>query len=149
MQSTIPRSLEDRLDVHLIRVREGVGEDDDILPAVFAMLLEQQKELALAAASTAVSLGAAVNEAAQVSGRQFELVFTRQMELERVASNTAAKLGSVLKAIEGLADMQSATDARLEVLQREVVKRANVALSIQILGVIILVGAIAFLMFRR
>ena len=94
-------------------MRDGVGKDDDVLPAVFAILIE------------------------------------RQQELEAIASNTGTKLASAFKMIEGIADRQTAIDARLESIEREIVKRANIALTVQVLGFIVLVSAIAFLMFRR
>ena len=149
MQPKIPPALEARLQPHLQKMRDGVGGDDDILPTVFATLLERQQELELAVANSTVSLDATVKEVARISGQHFELLLTRQQDLERVASNTAAKIGSVLKAIEVIAERQSTIDARLEALQLEVVKRAKFSLSIQVFGLVVLISAIALLMFRR
>jgi hypothetical protein len=138
MQPKIPPSLEARLQPHLQRVRDGVGGDDDMLPTVFAILLERQQELELATGNSAVNLG-----------RHFELLLMRQKELERVASNTATEVGNVRKAIDAIAERQSAIETRLEVLQSVVIKRATVALTIQVIGLVVLMSAIAFLMFRR
>jgi hypothetical protein len=149
MQPKIPPSLEARLQPHLQRVRDGVGGDDDMLPTVFAILLERQQELELATGNSAVNLDSTVKEVARVSGRHFELLLMRQKELERVASNTATEVGNVRKAIDAIAERQSAIETRLEVLQSVVIKRATVALTIQVIGLVVLMSAIAFLMFRR
>jgi hypothetical protein len=143
MQPKIPPSLEARLQPHLQRVRDGVGGDDDMLPTVFAILLERQQELELATGNSAVNLDSTVKEVARVSERHFELL------LERVASNTATEVGDVRKAIDAIAERQSAIETRLEVLQSVVIKRATVALTIQVIGLVVLMSAIAFLMFRR
>lgn len=113
MQPKISPSLEARLQPHLQKMRDGTGADDDVLPAVFATLIE------------------------------------RQQELEAIGTGTSAKLAIAGKLIAEIADRQSAIDARLKSIERDVVKRANVALAIQVLGFIVLVGAIAFLIFRR
>ena len=178
MQPKIPPSLDARLQPHLQRVRDGTGSDHDILPAVFGLLLEQQHEMSLATAHAITSLAAETNVAAQatkqqlelvraqqqeqeklsaslgaeakedtqVSKQQFELVQTQQQEQEKLAVNNALKLGNALK---GIAEHQAAIDARLGVMEAEIAKRANVALTIQVLGFIVLIGAIAFLLFRR
>ena len=146
MQPTIPPSLDARLQPHLQRVREGMGSDHDILPAVFGLLLEQQHEMSLATAHAITSLGAEAKEATQASKQQLELVQTQQQEQEKLAVNNAVKLSNALK---GIAEHQAAIDARLDVMEAEIAKRANVALTIQVLGFIVLIGAIAFLLFRR
>ena len=178
MQPKIPPSLDARLQPHLQRVRDGIGSDHDILPAVFGLLLEQQNEMALAAAHAATSLAAETNEAAQAakqelalirgqqqeqeklstrlggeakdvaqaSKQQLELVHTQQREQEKLAVNNSVKFNSALK---GIAEYQATIDARLEALKAEMAKRANVALAVQVLGFIVLIGAIAFLLFRR
>lgn len=146
MQPTIPPSLDARLQPHLQRVRDGMGSDHDILPAVFGLLLEQQHEMSLATAHAITSLAAETNGAAQASKQQLELVQTQQQEQEKLAVNNAVKLSNALK---GIAEHQAAIDARLDVMEAEIAKRANVALTIQVLGFIVLIGAIAFLLFRR
>ena len=146
MQPTIPPSLDARLQPHLQRVRDGMGSDHDILPAVFGLLLEQQHEMSLATAHAITSLAAETNDAAQASRQQLELVQTQQQEQEKLAVNSAVKLSNALK---GIAEHQAAIDARLDVMEAEIAKRANVALTIQVLGFIVLIGAIAFLLFRR
>ena len=178
MQPNIPPSLDARLQPHLQRVRDGIGNDDDILPAVFGLLLEQQHELALATANAVSSLAADANgvaqftrqqlelvraqqleqeklsanlgveakEVAQASKQQLELVHTQQQEQEKLAVNNALKLNNALK---GIAEYQAVIGARLEVLEAEMAKRAIVALTIQVLGFIVLIGSIAFLLFRR
>ena len=146
MQPKIPPSLDARLQPHLQRVRDGTGSDHDILPAVFGLLLEQQHEMALAAAHAATSLAAETSGAAEASKQQLELIHTQQREQEKLAVNNAVKFNSALK---GIAEYQATIDARLEALKAEMAKRAIVALAVQVLGFIVLIGAIAFLLFRR
>ena len=178
MQPKIPPFLDARLQPHLQRVRDGMGSDHDILPAVFGLLLEQQHEMSLATAHAvaslatetnaaaqatiqqlelvraqqqeqqklAASLGAEATAAAQASKQQLELVHTLQQEQEKLTVNNALKFNSALK---GIAEYQATIDARLEALEAEIAKRANVALVVQVLGFIVLIGAIAFLLFRR
>ena len=110
MQPKIPPSLDARLQPHLQRVRDGQEGDDDILPAVFGLLLERQQEM---------ELGTAI---------------------------AAAKHSATLK---GIAEHQVAIDARLEALEGEMSKRAYIALVVQVAGFVVLIGAIAFLLFRR
>ena len=154
MQPKIPPSLDARLQPHLQRVRDGTGSDHDILPAVFGLLLEQQHEMSIATADAITSLMAETNGAAQankqllelVCAQQLELVRAQQQENEKLAVNNAVKLSNALK---GIADHHTAIDARLKAMEAEIAKRANVALTIQVLGFIVLIGAIAFLLFRR
>lgn len=146
MQPKIPPSLDARLQPHLQRVRDGMGSDHDILPAVFGLLLEQQHEMALAADHAATNLAAETGRAADTTKQQLELVRAQQQEQEKLAINNALKVNN---AVKGIAEHQAAIDARLERLEAEMAKRANVALTIQVLGFIVLIGAIAFLLFRR
>jgi hypothetical protein len=146
MQPKIPPSLDVRLQPHLQRVRDGVGGDDDILPAVFGLILEQQHEVALEVANAVSRLAAEANGAAQVSKQQLELVYTQQRAQEKLEADNALKLTSALK---GIAESQAAVGARLEAMESEITKRANISLIVQVLGFVVLISAIAFLLFRR
>jgi hypothetical protein len=146
MLPKIPPSLDVRLQPHLQRVRDGMGGDDDILPAVFGLILEQQHEMALEVANAVSRQAAEANGAAQVSKQQLELVHTKQQEQEKLAVNNTLKLNGALK---GIAENRVAVDARLDALESEITKRANIALAVQVLGFVVLIGAIVFLLFRR
>jgi hypothetical protein len=182
MQPKIPPSLDARLQPHLQRVRDGTHTDDDILPAVFGLILDQQNETALelknAVASVAdeasgaaraskqqlelvhrqqhdmtlgvtnavSSLAAEANGAAQASKQQLELVHTQQQEQEKLAVNNTLKLNSALK---GIAEYHAAVDARLVAMESEITKRANIALTVQVLSLVVLIGSIVFLLLKR
>ena len=70
MQSPIPQGLVDRLDRHLKLVRAGTSSDDDILPAVFALLLEQQRELERNTSTSAVKVASALKAIEELAMQQ-------------------------------------------------------------------------------
>jgi hypothetical protein len=146
MQPKIPPSLEVRLQPHLQRVRDGMDTDDDILPAVFGLILEQQNVMALELKNAVASVAEEANGAARASKQQLELVHTQHQEQEKLAVNNTLKLNSALK---GIAEYHTAVDARLLAMESEITKRANIALTVQVLGFVVLIGAIVFLLFRR
>jgi hypothetical protein len=146
MQPKIPPSLEVRLQPHLQRVRDGTDTDDDILPAVFGLILEQQNVIALELKNAAASVAEEASGAARASKQQLELVHTQHQEQEKLVVNNTLKLNSALK---GIAEYHAVVDARLVAMESEITKRANIALTVQVLGFVVLIGAIVFLMFRR
>lgn len=154
MPTPIPQTLDLRLAPHLQKVRDGTSTDDDVLPAIFALVLEGQKELGHLTSISAESLGGVKKtlEAleAQQAG-QLARLERRQQEIGRLTTATEASLGDVKQTLAALEAKQIGQLALLEKIDREMQQRGKLALTIQIISLTIIFvgGLIAFVLFRR